>query len=109
MYLQQVIRVVDVAGEEVSSDISRIRDERKDLLCQVTAQKSFEQACKIVKEYILQVYDALTELNTSSGERQARMALDYIQKNYMDPNLSLNDICSYLNISTVISAPYSKK
>ena len=100
MYLQQVIRVVDVAGEEVSSDISRIRDERKDLLCQVTAQKSFEQACKIVKEYILQVYDALTELNTSSGERQARMALDYIQKNYMDPNLSLNDICSYLNIST---------
>ena len=89
-----------VAGEEVSSDISRIRDERKDLLCQVTAQKSFEQACKIVKEYILQVYDALTELNTSSGERQARMALDYIQKNYMDPNLSLNDICSYLNIST---------
>jgi two-component system response regulator YesN len=100
MYLQQVIRVVDVAGEEVSSDISRIRDERKDLLCQVTAQKSFGQACKIVKEYILQVYDALTELNTSSGERQARMALDYIQKNYMDPNLSLNDICSYLNIST---------
>ena len=26
--------------------------------------------------------------------------LDYIQKNYMDPDLSLNSICSYLNIST---------
>ena len=29
-----------------------------------------------------------------------RLALDYIQKNYMDPDLSLNSICSYLNIST---------
>ena len=28
------------------------------------------------------------------------MAVDYIQNNYMDPNLSLNSICSYLNIST---------
>lgn len=46
MYLQQVIRVVDVAGEEVSSDISRIRDERKDLLCQVTAQKSLNRHAK---------------------------------------------------------------
>ena len=53
-----------------------------------------------MRKYILRVYDAMAELNTSSGERQARMALDYIQKNYMDPNLSLNDICSYLNIST---------
>ena len=25
---------------------------------------------------------------------------DLIQKNYMDPDLSLNSICSYLNIST---------
>ena len=100
MYLQQVIRAVDVAAEEVSADISRIRETSTDLLCQVTEQKSFGQACEIVRKYILQVYEAMTELNTSSGERQARMALDYIQKNYMDPNLSLNDICSYLNIST---------
>lgn len=100
MYLQQIIRAADTAGEEVSPDIHRIREERSNLLIQVTEQKSFVKACEIVHEYIMQVYDALTELNTSSGERQARMALDYIQKNYMDPNLSLNDICSYLNIST---------
>lgn len=100
MYLQQIIRAADTAGEEVSPDIHRIREERSNLLIQVTEQKSFAKACEIVHEYIMQVYDALTELNTSSGERQARMALDYIQKNYMDPNLSLNDICSYLNIST---------
>ncbi len=39
-------------------------------------------------------------MQTAPGQRQARLALDYIQKNYMDPDLSLNSICSYLNIST---------
>ena len=100
MYLQQVMRAADMAAEEVSADISEIHEDGAELLCQITEQKSFSQACEIVRKYILRVYDAMAELNTSSGERQARMALDYIQKNYMDPNLSLNDICSYLNIST---------
>ena len=100
MYLQQVIRAADMAAEEVSADISEIHEDGAELLCQITEQKSFSQACEIVQKYILRVYDAMAALNTSSGERQARMALDYIQKNYMDPNLSLNDICSYLNIST---------
>ena len=92
MYLQQVIRAADMAAEEVSADISEIHEDGAELLCQITEQKSFSQACEIVRKYILRVYDAMAELNTSSGERQARMALDYIQKNYMDPNLSLNDI-----------------
>lgn len=44
--------------------------------------------------------EILFELSASSSERQARLAIDYIQKNYMDSTLSLNSICSYLNIST---------
>lgn len=47
-----------------------------------------------------EIFQTLSDANSSSGQRQARLALDYIQKNYMDPDLSLNSICSYLNIST---------
>ena len=72
-----------MAAEEVSRTSTEIHEDGAELLCQITEQKSFSQACEIV-QYILQVYDAMAELNTSSGERQARMALDYIQKNYMD-------------------------
>ena len=100
MYLQQVIRTMDNACEDVSADMDRIREDRDELLRQVTYQKSFEDACKVVQKHTDRIFEILSEMNTSSSERQARLAIDYIQKNYMDPDLSLNSICSYLNIST---------
>ena len=100
MYLQQVIRTMDNACEDVSADMNRIREDRDELLRQVTDQKSFEDACKVVQKHTDRIFEILSEMNTSSSERQARLAIDYIQKNYMDPDLSLNSICSYLNIST---------
>ena len=100
MYLQQVIRTMDTACEDVSADMNRIHEDRDELLRQVTDQKSFEEACKVVRKHTDRVFEILSEMNTSSSERQARLAIDYIQSNYMDPNLSLNSICSYLNIST---------
>ena len=53
-----------------------------------------------MKEYAEQVFEELSSMNSSSGQRQALLALDYIQNNYMDSELSLNGICSYLSIST---------
>ena len=100
MYLQQVIRTMDNACEDVSADMDRVREDRDELLRQVTDQKSFEDACKVVQKHTDRIFEILSEMNTSSSERQARLAIDYIQKNYMDPDLSLNSICSYLNIST---------
>ena len=100
MYLQQVIRTVDAACEDVSADMDKIKRGREELLRKVTHQKSFWKASDIVREHVLKIADTLSDLNTSSSKRQARLALDYIQKNYMDPDLSLNSICSYLNIST---------
>ena len=100
MYLQQVIRTMDNACEDVSADMDRIREDRDELLRQVTDQKFFEDACKVVQKHTDRIFEILSELNTSGSKRQARLAIDYIQKNYMDPDLSLNSICSYLNIST---------
>lgn len=100
MYLQQVIRTIDRICEDVSADMEKILKGRDMLLQQVTEQKSFGRACDVVREYVMKMFKMLTDMNSSSGQRQARMAVEYIQKNYMNPNLSLNDICSYLNIST---------
>ena len=66
----------------------------------MTEQSTFQQAIGLVKEYAEEVFEKLSSLNSSSGQRQVSLALDYIQNNYMDPNLSLNSICSYLSIST---------
>ena len=100
MYLQQVIRTMDNACEDVSADMNQIREGRDDLIREITDQKFFGEACEVVARHTRRVINILSEMNTSSSERQARLAIDYIQKNYMDPDLSLNSICSYLNIST---------
>lgn len=100
MYLQQIVRTLDRVCEDVSADMKCVLKGRDELLHQITEQKSFDSACRVVENYILKIFKLLSDMNSSSGQKQARLAMDYIQKNYMDPDLSLNDICSYLNIST---------
>ena len=39
-------------------------------------------------------------MNSSSGQKQAGLAMEYIRQHYNEPELGLNDICSYLNIGT---------
>ncbi|MDD7728942.1 MAG: helix-turn-helix domain-containing protein, partial [Clostridia bacterium] len=73
---------------------------REELILPVTDQKTFHLAMGMVKEYVQEVFDEKSQQNRSSGQRQSAMALDYIQKNYMNQDVSLNSICSYLIIST---------
>lgn len=100
VYLQQIIRAVGACAESVTADHDGIMKKREELLGQVTGQKTFQRAMGVVRAYTEEVFGNLLELNSSSGQRQAGLALDYIQANYMDADLSLNSICSYLNIST---------
>ena len=100
LYLHQIIRSVRTVYEMVESDSEKIQRKQDELLQKVAEQKTFQLAIGIVKEYAQQVMEELVNLNSSSGQRQAVMAIDYIQNNYMDPDLSLNSLCNYLCIST---------
>ena len=100
IYLQQVIRAIGNTCQSLSEEPEKIIAQREALLKAVTEQRMFSQAAALVEKYAQEVFDELQELNSSSGQRQGMLAMDYIQKNYMDPSLSLNSICSYLNIST---------
>lgn len=100
MYLQQMVRAIGSASDSVQADREEPLRGREALLRNVTEQSTFQQAIGLVKEYAEEVFEKLSSMNSSSGQRQAYLALDYIQNNYMDPNLSLNSICSYLSIST---------
>ena len=100
IYLQQVIRAIGNTCQSLSEEPEKIIAQREALLKAVTEQRTFSPAAALVEKYAQEVFDELQELNSSSGQRQGMLAMDYIQKNYMDPCLSLNSICSYLNIST---------
>lgn len=100
MYLEQIIRSITNAYASMSPDEKLVDRKNEELLHQVTEQKTFHQAIGLVKEYAEKVFEELSSINSSSGQRQALLAVDYIHNNYMDAGLSLNSICSYLNIST---------
>ncbi len=100
MYLQQMIRAIGNADASVQTDRDKAVKQSEELLGKVPQQCTFQLAIGLVKEYAENVFLELSAMNSSGGQRQALLAMDYIQNNYMDPNLSLNEICSYLNIST---------
>ncbi len=100
MYLQQIVRAIGEAGEAVKPNSQTLAECRDRLLLDINRKRTFEQAFGLVKEYAERVFVKLLNLNSSSSRRQASLAMDYIQNHYMDPDLSLNSICSYLNIST---------
>ena len=97
--LQMILRHAGSCWEDVSSDDEDLFRKRELLMGKVTEQKTFQDAFTMVESYVHEVFARCANLNSSSGQRQAVMAMDYIQKNYMEPDLSLNDVCSYLNIS----------
>lgn len=80
MYLQQIVRTIDRVCEDVSVDMKRILSGRDELLHSITKQKSFDSACRIVEDYIMKIFKLLSDMNSSTGQRQARLAMNYIQK-----------------------------
>ncbi len=99
MYLQQIVRTLGEVQESMLPDDGEARLEREEILNRMIRERTFESAFGIVEEYAVSVAERLGEQNATSGSLQARRALDYISRNYQDPDLSLNSVCSYLGIS----------
>ncbi len=53
-----------------------------------------------MEQYACDTAQSLQNMNSTSGQKQAALALDYIQSHYSNPDLNLNSLCSYLGIST---------
>ena len=98
--LQMILRHAGSCWEAVTSEDEDLFHKREVLMGKVTEQKTFEEAFAMAEEYVNEVFDRCTSLNSSNGQKQAVIAMDYIRKHYMEQELSLNEICSYLNIST---------
>lgn len=69
-------------------------------LTKMAEARGIDTAMQLTREYAQEGIRAVTQSGQSSAQRQAGLALDYMKKNYGDCELSLNQICEYLNIST---------
>ncbi len=100
LYLQQIVGVLtDIlrASDLIGTLIYTMKDQ---LLTDIVKSKTFAQAMELLRDYCYRVGDELENQKNTTGKKHALRAIDYIEKNYADPDLNLNSICSYLSIST---------
>ena len=98
--LQMILRHAGSCWESVTSGGEDLFHKRELLMGKVTEQKTFDEAFLLAENYVHEVFERCSSMNSSSGQKQAVLAMEYIRAHYMEQELSLNDICSYLNIST---------
>lgn len=99
IYLQQVIEAIYDTETEMAGD-SEERDEyRKASLNAIVESTCLQDSMRILRDYAVAVRERLVMATETSGQRQAVLAMSYIRNNYQNPDLNLNSICNYLNIS----------
>lgn len=73
-------------------------------------KKNIYDAFEIVKEYLNSVMEQLYELKEDTSKKQSLLALDYIEKNYQNSELTLQMLCKYLSMSpSYFSAIFKKE
>lgn len=95
-YLHQILRIIAETVQEMDETF-QVKDTD---LSGITEARSLEKAMALIREYAARGMQAVLKAGQSSGKRQSVLAIDYLKENYGNPNLSLNHICEYLNIST---------
>ncbi|MGO5051673.1 response regulator [Lachnospiraceae bacterium LCP25S3_G4] len=98
-YLQQLFRIISDTLAEVGEDLELHVEQRNYMLKKIARSRTYLQAHRDVLQYAHEAMGRLSDMNHSSGHRQAILAMDYIKKNYSNCDLSLHSICAYLNIS----------
>ncbi|WP_251389584.1 response regulator [Mediterraneibacter agrestimuris] len=95
-YLNQVLHAIHKCVLETDEHFEL----NEMLLSKAAEAQSIQPAMKLTREYAQKGIIAMNVSGQTSAERQANLAMDYMQKNYGDCELGLNQICEYLNIST---------
>lgn len=95
-YLNQVLHTIHKSVKEADDSFEL----QEALMSRVAEARGIETALKLTAEYAQKGIRAMAKSGQSSAQRQANLAMDYMEKNYGDSELGLNQICEYLNIST---------
>ncbi len=97
--LQRTVDLVDEARK--LSEIEEIPEElqKENILQEILIADKLEEAVAILHRWCEEIGGCLDNRKNIGGKKYAVLAIDYIEKNYADSELSLNSVCSYLSIS----------
>lgn len=95
-FILSVMKTVETAG--INED--KIYEEERKLLNNIYEMKQLKDIETTLIEFCFLVADAMSSSRDSFIKKQALLALDYIDKNYGNPDINLNSVCNYLAMST---------
>lgn len=72
-------------------------------------KESIYASFEIMKQYLNSIMNQLCEMKEDTGKKQTLLALDYIEKNYQNSELTLQMICKYLSMSPSYFSTIFKK
>lgn len=98
--LQRVVEMLDELCRVSEMESGRRAACKEEILEKALNAGELKDAVDILESYCLEVGEQLDNQKNIGGRKYAVMAMDYIEKNYGDCDLSLHSVCSYLNIST---------
>ncbi len=97
--MQRIVDLVDEVRklsevEEIPANL-----QKEHILQKILTADKLEAAVAILHSWCEEIGGYLDNRKNIGGRKYAILAMDYIEKNYADNELSLNSVCSYLNIS----------
>ena len=107
--LQQVIRRIGEIRMTLSEPKETVFRLNEEYLRKAAEERTFGDAVERVTGYAVDTSLLARRMNSTGAQMQARLASDYIRQNYSDPTLSLNDLCSYLNVSVSYFSSFYKE
>jgi len=74
--------------------------DKEEFVLQLSELKHFSDIEKIFLQFCKDLAEGIAGSRENENEKQAIRAVDYIEKNYMNVDISLNKVCEYLCVST---------
>lgn len=100
IYVQNLLLTVIATANLIKEKENIIVEEEKELLNRLYSYEHLSDMATDVIAICAHISKLLGEQLDSYGKKQAMMALDYIEHNYMKSEVNLNSVCSHLAIST---------
>ncbi|ROR26378.1 two-component system response regulator YesN [Mobilisporobacter senegalensis] len=98
--LQNLIVSVNHLLENANVLKENLEEKQEEILQRLYGEETLDDIDMVMGNYCLYIGELLSEQREGSGKKQAILAVEYIDKNYANPELTLQSICNDLAIST---------
>lgn len=100
LYIQSVVLSIMNFLDHTVFDSELLFEEEQQLFNQISDMEQLSDMGLALTRFCHLAVDGIHSRHEDYNQKQARLALDYIEQNYSQPSLSLSDVCSHLSMST---------